>query len=514
MNGLAGLPTLRPPPSAKRRQPLRKSTILVVDDEELYRRALERILSRAGHSVVAARDATEALSVVAGQPVDLVIADIRMPGINGLELVRQIQDAAPDLPCIVVTGYGSAEHSVEALRAGAFWYLEKPFDQAHLDVIRRLVEQAIEHGRLKAENRILQSQLRSRYRFESIVGASPALRAVLDTVAKVADTDSTVLVTGESGTGKELIARALHYNSSRADRMFVTVNCGAIPEELLESELFGHVRGAFTNAIQHREGRFAVAHGGTIFLDEIGDMSPNLQVKLLRVLQDRTFEPVGSSKSQTVDVRVIAATNQDLEDAIRERRFREDLYYRLNVIPIHVPPLRERRDDVELLAQHFLDATSQDKGKRVDGITREALDLLCAYEWPGNVRELENLIERLVILSGEGEIDVPDLPPKLREAEPTPLATPQVPAMGLVFRDVVDRFESDLILQALERTHWNKNRAARLLGLNRTTLLEKMKKKGLEQPRTGPGAESGASAATPGPASTGDPGLGSKATVS
>jgi DNA-binding NtrC family response regulator len=453
-----------------------------VDDEELYRRALERILGRVGHEVLTARDAAEALRVVSDQPVDLVLSDIQMPGISGLELIRQIHEVAADLPCIVVTGYGSAEQSVEALRAGAFWYLEKPFDQGHLDVVRRLVEQAIEVGRLKAENRLLQQQLRSRYRFENIVGSSKALRDVLDLVTKVADTDATVLVTGESGTGKELVARAVHYNSPRADRMLVTVNCGAIPEELLESELFGHVRGAFTSAVSQREGRFAMADGGTIFLDEIGDMSPNLQVKLLRVLQDRTFEPVGSSKTVAVDVRVVAATNQNLEQAIRERRFREDLYYRLNVFPIHVPPLRERGEDVPLLAQHFLEMANEHKAKHVEGIHPEALDLLCAHTWPGNVRELENLMERLVILRAEGLIEPGDLPGVFHEREAPTLTVPQLPATGLSFRNVVEDFETDLIIQALEQTHWNKNQAARLLGLNRTTLLEKIKKKGLEDP--------------------------------
>jgi DNA-binding NtrC family response regulator len=430
--------------------------------------------------VLTARDASQALSIVSEQPVDLVLSDIQMPGINGLELIRQIHDVAPDLPCIVITGYGSAEQSVEALRAGAFWYLEKPFDQGHLHVVKRLVEQALELGRLKTENRILHSQLRSRYGFENIVGSSPALRGVLEVVAKVAETDSTVLVTGESGTGKELIARAVHYNSPRSDRMFVTGNCGAIPDELLESELFGHVRGAFTNAVSHREGRFSVADQGTIFLDEIGDMSPNLQVKLLRVLQDRTFEPVGSSKTVSVNVRVIAATNQNLEEAIRDRRFREDLFYRLNVIPVEVPPLRERPEDIPLLAQHFLEVASQAKVKRVDSISREAVELLCGYSWPGNVRELENLMERLVVLCSEGEIGVQDLPEPLRRQEPPTVSVPQLPPTGLSFRDVVDGFETDLILQALEQTHWNKNQAARLLGLNRTTLLEKIKKKGLE----------------------------------
>ena len=403
-----------------------------------------------------------------------------MPGINGLELVRQIHEIAPDLPCIVITGYGSAESSVEALRAGAYWYLEKPFDQGHLDVVRRLVEQAIEHGRLKSENRLLQGQLRSKYSFENIIGTSAALRDVLETVSKVAMTDSTVLITGESGTGKELVARAIHFNSKRADKMFVTVNCGAIPEELLESELFGHVRGAFTNAVANREGRFSVAHEGTIFLDEIGDMSATLQVKLLRVLQDRTFEPVGSSKTQRVDVRVIAATNQNLEDAIAKRLFREDLYYRLNVIPIVVPPLRERRDDVPLLTQHFLNIANEGRGDQEIEFSDEAIERLTGFDWPGNVRELENLVERLVTLSSSHKIVASDLPNALQASSPSAPAVPQIPPQGLSFRDVVDQFESDLILQALEITHGNKNRAAQLIRMNRTTMLEKMKKKGVQ----------------------------------
>ena len=403
-----------------------------------------------------------------------------MPGINGLELVRQIHEITPDLPCIVITGYGSAESSVEALRAGAYWYLEKPFDQGHLDVVRRLVEQAIEHGRLKSENRLLQGQLRSKYSFENIIGTSTALRDVLETVSKVATTDSTVLVTGESGTGKELVARAIHFNSKRADKMFVTVNCGAIPEELLESELFGHVRGAFTNAVANREGRFSVAHEGTIFLDEIGDMSATLQVKLLRVLQDRTFEPVGSSKTQQVDVRVIAATNQNLEEAIAKRVFREDLYYRLNVIPIVVPPLRERRDDIPLLAQHFLNIANEGRGDQEIEFSDEVIERLTGFDWPGNVRELENLVERLVTLSSSRRVVASDLPSTLQPSRPSAPTVPQIPPQGLSFREVVDQFESDLILQALEITHGNKNRAAQLIRMNRTTMLEKMKRKGVQ----------------------------------
>jgi len=429
---------------------------------------------------VTARDATSALEFVSSQPIDLVLVDVKMPGINGLELVRQIHEFAPDLPCIVITGYGSPESSVEALKAGAYWYLEKPFDQGHLDVVRRLVEQAIEHGRLKTENRLLQGQLQSKYRFENIIGSSAALRSVLETVSKVAMTDSTILITGESGTGKELVARAIHFNSKRADKMFVTVNCGAIPEELLESELFGHVRGAFTNAVANREGRFSVAHEGTIFLDEIGDMSPTLQVKLLRVLQDRTFEPVGSSKTQSVDVRVIAATNQDLEDAIAERRFREDLFYRLNVIPIVVPPLRERRDDIPLLAQHFLNIANEGRGSHSVEFSQEVIERMSGFAWPGNVRELENLVERLVTLCSGRVIGASDLPESLQASSSPVPAAPQIPPQGLSFRDVVDQFESDLILQALEITHGNKNRAAQLIQMNRTTMLEKMKKKGVK----------------------------------
>jgi DNA-binding NtrC family response regulator len=451
----------------------------------MYRSALERILSRVGHQVVMARDASEAMAVVTSQPLDLVLTDLRMPGINGAELIRQIRELEPDLPCILITGYGSAEASVEALRAGAFWYLEKPFDQESLDVVRGLVKQAIEHGQLKSENRALHTQLRSKYKFESIIGKSAALRQVLDTVEKVADTDSTVLVTGESGTGKELVARALHFNSRRASRPLITVNCGAIPEELLESELFGHVKGAFTNAIASREGRFGAANGGTIFLDEIGDMSPTLQVKLLRVVQDRSFEPVGSSKTQTVDVRVIAATNQPLEKLIEEKRFREDLYYRLNVLPIRVPSLRERRDDIPLLIHHFLDVANQDERTAVDGITDAAMEQLIQYSWPGNVRQLENVIERMTVLQGTGDLDVDGLPPEIATSAPSSAIAPRLGPDGLSFNSVVDQVETDLILQALAQTNWNKNRAAVLLGLNRTTLLEKIKKKGLRRAAAG-----------------------------
>ncbi len=461
-----------------------KAHVLVVDDDDGYRSMLERILIRAGYSVATACDGREGLEAVNGEQLDLVLVDVNLPGINGIELVRQIKEIDPTLPCIVITGQGSTEYSLEALKAGAHWYLDKHFDSGNPDPIRRLVEQAVEHKRLKVENRLLQTQLRSQYGFGNIVGNSPALQEALDIVRKVADSDSTCLVTGKSGTGKELFARALHYNSQRADRMLVTVNCGAIPEELLESELFGHVKGAFTNASSHREGRFSVANGGTIFLDEIGDMSLNLQVKLLRVLQERTFEPVGSSKTVGVDVRVIAATNQNLPTAIAEGRFREDLYYRLNVIPIEVPSLRERVGDIEELVAFFIAKLNKEKGKQVSGISDEAMELLLDHTWPGNVRELENTMERMVVLRSEGELDVDDLPRQLRTAPPpsSESLAPSVPSSGVSFKDLVDRFETDLISQALDKTSWNKNKAAKMLGLNRTTLLEKIKKKKLPSP--------------------------------
>jgi DNA-binding NtrC family response regulator len=411
--------------------------------------------------------------------LDLVLCDIQMPGINGLEMIRQIRDIEPELPCIVMTGYNTPENSIEALQAGAFWYLEKPFEGETLGIVRRLVQQAIEHGRLKIENRLLHRQLRNRHKFDSIIGKSDAIAQLLAVIEKVADTESTVLITGESGTGKELVARALHYNSRRSERMLVNVNCGAIPEELLESELFGHVKGAFTNAVRQREGRFALAHRGTIFLDEIGDMSPNLQVKILRVLQERSFEPVGSSKTTKVDVRIIAATHQDLPKLIGQRRFREDLYYRLNVLPIEVPSLRERIEDLPLLIHHFLDVARQERGSRVEAVTEDAMQRMMDYHWPGNVRELENLTERLTVLVGEREIGIEDLPSHIRAEPASQPWAPRVPSTGLNFNAVVGRFEADLIEQALEQTHWNKNRAAQLLELNRTTLIEKIKKRGI-----------------------------------
>jgi DNA-binding NtrC family response regulator len=459
-----------------------KNHVLIVDDEDLYRRALERILRRQGHTISSACNGADALEFVANQSVDLVLCDIKMPGMNGLDVVKRIHEIRPDLPCIVITGFGSSERSLEALGAGAFWYLEKPFEQERLDVIRRLVDQAIEHGQLKSENRRLKNELQSRYGFDRIVGKSEALGRMLSLIEKVADTESTVLITGESGTGKELVAQALHYNSRRSGKPLVTVNCGAIPEELLESELFGHIKGAFTGAHQTREGRFSRADGGTIFLDEIGDMSPNLQVKLLRVLQERSFEPVGSSKTRQVDVRIVAATHQDLPRLIEEKLFREDLFYRLNVVPIEVPPLRSRNGDVALLVRHFLALGDEEQGRQRTSVSHEAMDRLAGYPWPGNVRELENMVERLAILCGEDGIELADLPASLAERSSSTAPAHELPAEGLSLNRAVEELEKSLISQALSRTAWNKNQAAQLLDLNRTTLLEKIKKRELTPP--------------------------------
>jgi DNA-binding NtrC family response regulator len=400
-----------------------------------------------------------------------------MPGIDGLELVRRARRRDPDAVCVVITGYGTAERSVEALREGAFWFVDKTYDA--LETIERLVEKGVEHRRLRRRNRQLERQVRARYGFDNIIGESAALRETLDVVRRVADTDATVLVLGESGTGKELIARALHAESPRASEPFIAVNCGAIPESLLESELFGHVRGAFTGADRDRTGRFSAAQGGTLLLDEIGDMSPDLQRKLLRALQEREFERVGSSRTEPLDVRIVAATNQDPVALMREGRFRRDLYFRLSVVPIRVPPLRERAGDVAVLAAHFV-SIQRRKYPELQGISDPALKRLAAHDWPGNVRELEAVIERAAILRREGFITEDDLP---ETVQPGAAGAPRVRLSeeGIDLNAVVGELQTDLIRQALDATGGNKNRAAQLLGLKRTTLLEKIRARGLDR---------------------------------
>jgi len=458
---------------------------MIVDDEAAIRKALERFLQGLKYDVLSASDGEAALKLAEQNTIDLVLVDLVMPKMDGIELIGKLKRAQPSIVPIVLTGFGTITSAVEAMKAGAYHYLTKPFE---LDDIASLIATALEHRQLKEENRLLKSQLRDKYRFENIVGTSDEMAAVFDMVEKVAETDSTVLVTGESGTGKELVARAIHYNSPRRDKPLVVVNCAAIPEELLESELFGHVKGAFTGAVATKPGRFDSADRGTIFLDEIGDMSLKLQVKVLRVLQEQRFDPVGSTATHQVDVRIIAATNQDLERAVKERRFREDLYYRLNVIPIHIPPLRERTGDIPLLVRFFLDKFGKSSGRHVSDITPEALAKLESHGWPGNVRELENMIERIVVLK-QGDVlgaeDLPDslsggevaVPPVQRKTQPL---TFEIPEAGISFKNAVADFEARLIKAALEMTGGNKNRAASLLSLNRTTLVEKIKKRRME----------------------------------
>jgi len=454
-------------------------SVLVVDDDALFRAALVRYLESEGFSVVAEGDPSAALERLEQRSFDLFVTDLRMPGMDGISFIRRVRARDPEAVCIVATGFGTPERSIEALDAGAFWFIEKDYER--IACLGPLIAKALELRRLSTANRQLQRQLESRYGFENIVGQSDALRATLEIVRKVADSEATVLVLGESGAGKELVARAIHYNSPRAARPFVAVNCGAIPEELLESELFGHVRGAFTGALRDRIGRFAAANGGTLFLDEIGDMSPQLQTKLLRALQEREFEPVGSSRTERVDVRIVAATNQNLPELIKARRFREDLYFRLAVVPIEVPALRQRREDVPLLVRHFVELQRR-AYPEIQGVTEAALKRLAEYDWPGNVRQLQALIERLSILRRSGWIDEADLPPEIVGHAPGRPASVDLPPTGVDYEALVSAFEEDLILRALEATQGNKNRAAQLLNLKRTTLVEKIRAKGLHLP--------------------------------
>lgn len=454
--------------------------ILIIDDDSSLRTALFRLLTRKSYQVITAQTKAEAIQFANGnQNFDLALVDLQLPDGNGLELLAHIKKTNPQCQFIVLTGFATIESAIEATKQGAFHFLTKPFN---IEELVGLVDKAFEHHQLAQENKILKSQLKQKYQFDNIVGSSDAITNVLEMIEKVSTSDSTILVKGESGTGKELVAKAVHYNSNRANKRLIPVNCGAIPAELLESELFGHVKGAFTGAIANRIGRFELAHEGTIFLDEIGEMSPTLQVKLLRVIQERQFEPVGSAKTVEVDVRIIAATNIDLEKAVEEGRFREDLFYRLNVIPIQIPPLRERHGDIALLLHHFIQHFNQAKGKNITGIIPEAMDLLYSYNWPGNVRELENLVERIAILKGQGMIAPHDLPEKYQQRRYVQNSQDlEIPDTGIDFNSAVDAYENALIIRALERTNWNRNQAAQLLKLNRTTLVEKIKKKGLAQ---------------------------------
>jgi DNA-binding NtrC family response regulator len=459
---------------------MKPTRVLILDDESTLRTALFRLLDRKGYQVVTAQRIDEARSFMSpDKPFDIAIIDMNLPDGNGLDFIAELKAQMPMTQVIVLTGFATIDSAIQATQKGAYHFLTKPFN---VEELMGLLDKALSHRNLEQENKQLRTELGSRYQFDQIIGESDGIKACLSLVERVANSDSTVLVMGESGTGKELIARAIHYNSPRAKGPFIAINCGAIPSELLESELFGHVKGAFTGAISTRIGRFELADEGTLFLDEIGDLDPSMQVKILRALQERVFEPVGSTKSVQVNVRVIAATNVDMEKAVKDGRFREDLYYRLNVIPILIPALRERRTDIPLLLSHFTTQFNRTKSKSLAGFSQDALNCLVNYPWPGNIRELENLIERLSILKGSGMVEVIDLPPKYKStaASYAETGSVEIPESGLDFNTAVDQFENALILKALEKTGWNKNQAALLLRLNRTTLVEKMKKKGLK----------------------------------
>ncbi len=462
-----------------------QAKILVVDDEQTLRAALFRIFSRRNYQVITTGNIREAESVItANSELELAIVDVKLPDGDGIELLSTLKQKYNDIPVIVLTGFASIDVAVKATKKGAFHFMTKPFN---IEELVSIAEKALSHKKLVFENSELKNQLQSKYRFDNIVGQSKPIQNVLTMIEKVADTDSTILVTGESGTGKELIAKAIHYNSSRKEKAFVPINCGAIPSELLESELFGHVKGAFTGAISNRQGRFELANKGTLFLDEIGDLSPNLQVKLLRVLQEKRFEPVGSAKTIESDVRIVAATNVDLAKAVKEGRFREDLFYRLNVIPMKVPALRERNDDIPILLEHFIQKFNKNKGIAISGINPMALEKLMSYSWPGNIRELENFVERVSILRKEGRIELSDIPQYFDENQSMALFDNlpiDIPENGIDFNSAIAAYENQLILNALNKTGWNRNQAAILLSLNRTTLVEKIKKKGLRQEAT------------------------------
>ncbi|MCS6896773.1 MAG: sigma-54 dependent transcriptional regulator [Nitrospira sp.] len=454
--------------------------ILVIEDDPAVRHLLHETLVEEGYVVTVAADGKEGVQAAKSMPVHVLVTDLQLPDIDGISLIDRLTRIDAKIFPFVVTGFGTIERAVRAMKSGAFDFLTKPFDP---DTVVVVVRKAVEVYRLRQENHLLRRAVQDQYRLEQLVGVSEPIKQVMEFVRKVADSDSTVLIQGESGTGKELVARMLHFNSLRRDRPLVPVNCGAIPENLLESELFGHEKGAFTGATHTRMGRFELANGGTIFLDEIGEMSLPLQVKLLRVLQERAFERVGGNRTIQVDVRIIAATNQNLETMVEEKRFRRDLFYRLNVIPIVIPPLRERRSDIPLLIDHFLSRFNQTKRACVTGLSQEALRLLLQYDWPGNIRELENLVERLVVLKKEGEISVSDLPEKISR-QPRPSESKEqfvrFTEDGINLMREVEQYEYHLIIEALRKANGVTTRAAQLLQLNRTTLVEKLKRKGVD----------------------------------
>ena len=446
------------------------ATILVIDDEESVRRILEFNLREDGYDVLTAPNGLTGLELFQSRAVHLVLTDVKMPELGGMELLPRLKAVQPDLPIVVLTAHGTIDTAVEAMKLGAFDFLTKPFTR---EQVRHSVRKALEVGALTRENRQLREIIADRFSFGNMIAGSRAMAAVTDMAARVAQSDATVLLEGESGTGKELLAKALHFNGQRARRPFVTVNCAAIPENLLESELFGHRRGAFTGAIADKKGRFEAAESGTIFLDEIGELPLNLQVKLLRVLQEKEIDKVGDSRPIRVDVRVIAATNRDLSKMVADGTFRDDLYYRLAVVPIQLPPLRDRREDLPLLVDHLLRKHADRLGRPRPAVTKAVHAALHAYPWPGNIRELENLIERALVLDKDGQLDLDDFPDRLHTAHrQVGRLRLELPDEGISLEEV----ERDLLVAALDKHDWNQTHAAAYLRITRSTLLYRMQK--------------------------------------
>ena len=452
----------------------RRGTILVIDDEEIMREILETLLTREGYDVRVASSGSEGLDLARALPFDAAIVDIMMPGLDGIATLDELRRIDEDLAVIIITAYASVESAIAAMKSGAFDYVTKPFKNEEVLVV---IRNAMERRRLVTENRTLRQNIQERYhKFANIIGRSPRMRQVFDLIIQAAPSRSTILIQGESGTGKELVARAIHANSSRSERSFVTVNSGNLPPDLLESTLFGHVKGAFTGAVYPKKGLFDLADRGSIFFDEIGNVPLETQAKLLRVIQERDFMRLGGMETIKVDVRIIAATNVDLRQMVQDGRFREDLFYRLHVISIQLPPLRDRKDDIPLLARHFLAKYGEENRKGGLEMAPEALDLMTEYDWPGNVRELENVIERAVVLSGGARIGVDLIPDHVRKAPTFKVPQFVVPPEGISFRDVITDFEKRLIESTLEAAGGVQKRAAELLHIKPTTLNEMIKR--------------------------------------
>jgi len=454
-------------------------TILVIDDERSMREFLSIMLEKEGYRAIAIDNGNDALEFISKNKYDLIITDIKMPKMSGIDILRESMALHPNTPVIMITAFASTEVAVEAMKLGAYDYITKPFN---VDEIKIIIKNAIEKKSLFDENISLREELKGRYQFSNIVGKSDKIQKVFELIMKVANSRSTVLITGESGTGKELVAKAIHHNSNRRDKPFVSISCGAIPETLLESELFGHQKGAFTSADSDKKGLFEIADGGTFFLDEVTEAPPSIQAKLLRVLQEKEFKRVGGVKDIKVDVRVIAATNKNLHKLIEEGKFREDLYYRLNVIPIELPSLRERKVDIPLLVSHFINKYNSINKKGIKGIRPEAMEMLERYIWRGNVRELENVIERAVTLETNDNIQADSLSDEIRNYRVEHLKTiSEIPSEGVNLEDYITKIEKDIILSALEKTGWVKKKAAELLNMSFRSFRYKLQKYDIEK---------------------------------